>query len=241
MIEDSLKVKLTIKDNKLEEINQRMNYIMGLDIKKNENKEYLIPKELFADDKRVNDVIRYIIDIKDNKISIKTIEKSIKSKNDIDAEYYKNHKKIVIIIESPHRYEYTFDYKPIGPAQGKTGIMIEKNIHNILKKYEIKEGKYIVIISNPVQFQASLGTFYSGEINKSIRNRIWLQLYNIYENDFISRLKEYDPNYILNATTSDKTNKIKSTLKGDENLKNITLESSYHPSYWTNGKIKFKE
>lgn len=245
MINNDLEIKLSIEDYEIEDINLKMKSIIGKDIKIKPGGMYSIPKELFNDDKKVSDVIRYKIEVNKGTIISKTlIEESIDSKINIDRKYkkyrkykmyrkYKKYKRIVIIIESPHKYEYSFDYKPIGPAQGKTGIMIEKNIDKILELFGIEDGKYILIISNPVQFQASLGSFYPWGLHDSIRNNLWTKLYEIYKTDFESRLKRYKPDYILNATTDGRQKRI------DELIENLIAEkkNSKHPSCWDYGKI----
>ncbi|WGX76922.1 hypothetical protein QJS64_07845 [Paraclostridium bifermentans] len=202
MIKNDLEIKLSIKNDKLKDINQKMKSIIGKEIKSNTGGKYSIPKELFSDDKKVSDVIRYKIEVKNETKTISRIliEECIDSNVDLDKKY-KGYKRIVIIVESPHKYEYSFDYKPIGPAQGKTGIMIEKNIDKILELFDITDGEYILIISNPIQFQASLGSFYAWGLHDSIRNNLWTKLYEIYKTDFELRLKIYKPDYILNATT----------------------------------------
>lgn len=237
MINNDLEINLSIKNDNLKDINQKMKSIIGKEIKSNTGGKYSIPKELFSDDKKVSDVIRYKIEVNKGTIIRKTlIEESIYSKMNIDRKY-KGYKRIVIIIESPHKDEYSFDYKPIGPAQGKTGIMIEKNIDKILELFNITYGKYILIISNPVQFQASLGSFYSGGLHDSIRNNLWTKLHEIYKTDFESRLNRYKPDYILNATTDGRQKRI------DKLIKNLIAEkkNSKHPSCWDYGKINMYE
>lgn len=267
MINKDLEIKLRIDNDKLDDINQKMKSIIGKEIENNIDRMYSIPKELFSDDKKVSDVIRYKIKVKNGTIISRTlIEESIDAKMDIDRKYKrydkykkyskpeifrkytryiesKTYKRIVIIIESPHKYEYSFDYKPIGPAQGKTGIMIEKNIDKILELFDITDGKYILIISNPVQFQASLGSFYDGDLNDSIRTNLWIKLYEIYKANFELRLKIYKPDYILNATTAERKDKVNEAI---ENLVSqvdhkIQKKESYHPCVWKNGEITMKK
>lgn len=234
MINKDLEIKLSIEDYELDDVNLKMKSIIGKDIKIKPDGMYSIPKELFSDDKKVSDVIRYKIEVKNETKTISRIliEECIDSNVDLDKKY-KGYKRIVIIVESPHKYEYSFDYKPIGPAQGKTGIMIEKNIDKILELFGTKDEKYILIISNPVQFQASLGSFYPWGLHDSIRNNLWTKLYEIYKTDFESRLKRYKPDYILNATTDGRQKRI------DELIENLIAEkkNSKHPSCWDYGKI----
>lgn len=243
MMTRNLKLKLNIKDDELKAINKKIKPIISKKITKRECGIYCIPKELFSEDKKVSDEIRYEIEVKNKNVSTKLIKKSIDPKIGTDVKY-KDYKRIVIIIESPHRDEYDDDFKPIGPAQGKTGDMIKSNIENIIKLFNITDGKYILIISNPVQFQASLGSFYDNGLHKSIRNNVWSALYKICKEDFIKRLEIYEPDYILNATTAGRkyrVNKAIKTVKSIGNKKNQELKESYHPSFWNNGEITMKK
>ena len=78
-------------------------------------------------------------------------------------------RKIIIILESPHRDEYDKNGKPLFPAQGKTGSKIVKNIENIEKWRGVnnslsikldREKSYCVILMNPVQYAASCYKFW---------------------------------------------------------------------------------
>lgn len=248
MITRNLKVKLSIKGNEFREINKKMKSVIGKEIKDRNNGKYSIPKELFRCDKKVYDEIRYKIEIENGIVRKKKIEKYISSKVDIDDDY-KSYKRIVVIIESPHKDEYDDNFNPKGPAQGKTGDMIEKNIDQILELFKgedenVENSKYILIISNPVQFQASLGSFYDNGLHKSIRNNIWSELYKIYKDDFVKRLEEYEPNYILNATTFGRKYRINKAIrivKSSENSKIQKVKESYHPAAWNDGEITMKK
>lgn len=99
--------------------------------------------------------------------------------------------KIVIILESPHIDEYTklpcnsiinnCVNKPITPANGKTGIEIEKNLSLLLTKLNslqaLNQKKYEICIVNPVPFQTSLGSF-TGKMNEKLKTEIWKHLWN---------------------------------------------------------------
>lgn len=230
-------VELSITDDELKNINTRMKRIMKVEIEKSNNM-YIIPKELFTNDKKVDDEIRYVIDIEDGKLSIEHKAKIIK--NDEILNEYKEYEKIIIITESPHRDEFTFDYKPIGVAQGKTGYGIEQKIEDLICDLNITGGKYILIISNPVQFQASLGSFYFGRIKDSIRNNLWAKLYN--KNEYLKRLQYYKAEYIINATTSGRRNRIKKVVdKYKEVNADVVIMNAQHPSKWVNCLIKYVE
>lgn len=73
-----------------------------------------------------------------------------------------NENVIVIVLESPHIDEYDPDTKkPIGPAYGKTGDLINKHLIGILNSEPrirtLKNGSYDLILVNAIQHQCSLG------------------------------------------------------------------------------------
>ncbi|MBS6024322.1 MAG: hypothetical protein KIB00_09570 [Paeniclostridium sordellii] len=237
MIRKDLEIKLSIGYNEKERINAKMKSIMGIDIKRSKTGSYIIPKELFDSSKKVNDVIRYEIKFNNKNKTINLVEEN----TDLLDSKYSEYKKLAIITESPHKNEYSFNYEPIGPAQAKTGIMIEKYMDVLLSEFDISDGKLIIIISNPVQFQASLGTFYYGKIISSIRDNLWTALYD--EKEFLSRLSTYKPNYILNASTYGRIHRINKAISSyKNNYNNVMLKQSNHPSDWeSKRKINIKD
>ena len=102
-----------------------------------------------------------------------------------DSDEYKEYKRLILILESPHKNEYDENIEPIFPAQGTTGeqikeklgLKITKNnievdgdnsIENTEKKNKVKivlRGKeYIVLLINPVQYPASCFEFFDENI-----------------------------------------------------------------------------
>jgi len=134
--------------------------------------------------------------------------------NDHD-DYYKKEKveikgKISIILESPHINEFiiadVIDFSSreninSRPANGKTGEYIDEYLTDIFgNDFKVLEnGTYSLSLINSIQNQCSLGTdtrFY--------RDRIWTICWfelNKYSNNFISRIKSFNPNIILNCAT----------------------------------------
>lgn len=113
----------------------------------------------------------------------------------------KENDRIVIILESPHKDEYS---KGIAaPAMGKTGQNIEKYLLKILNK-KIKKPKengkkYDVILMNAIQYQTSFGID-----TEYFRDRVWLTLWNKEggREEFIEKLKGYKPDIIFNFCTN---------------------------------------
>ena len=124
-------------------------------------------------------------------------EKNIKIDN-------KTNSRLVIVLESPHIEEYSTK-KPM-PAVGETGKALNEHLIDILNKkftnYEKsidgKEGKFDIILMNAIQYQTSLGC-----VTEMFRDRIWLKVWIELggREEFIERLKSYDPNIIMNLCT----------------------------------------
>lgn len=120
--------------------------------------------------------------------------------NSVDVGVKKN-KRIIIILESPHKDEYSKGI--IAPAMGKTGKNIKDYLLKILdKKIENpkdNEKKYDVILMNAIQYQTSLGID-----TEYFRDRVWLTLWNKGDlrKEFIKRLEGYDADIIFNFCTN---------------------------------------
>lgn len=207
--------------------------------------------DLFAEENRVQDVWRYCLaynNKNDKFLLTKHTSYSHNFKmskfNDLEAsDLSKDDDVCLIIIESPHKDEYTKDsrFLPIGPAQGTTGLKIEhyfeelfnKNIYDKFDKSELSD-IYNIIICNPVQFQTSLYEVHKQPLTKfpTVRNNMWKALYsNSAENHFLERLKSYNPSIIINACTSKLKKNIEETLSN--NFEYNYFESSNHPCVWT--------
>ena len=169
----------------------------------------------------------------------------------IDIANILKYKRIVVILESPDREEY-FDNnlrKPRFPAQGKTGNKIDE----ILNKRKFveqlnKKQKYLVLIVNPVQYQASCIKFLSEvnlERNRSLTDKVFRILFNGKKGNqrcgFIKRLNNYKPNFIFNCCTKSLAGVVKTAIR--ESLEkgccpdsNVLIEGCYaedtHPSRW---------
>ena len=167
-------------------------------------------------------------------------------------------KTIVIVLESPHEDEYLRNAgQPIAPAQGVTGRNLRRHLYKVLRSCcslhcSLRAGTSRLILSNPVQFQASLvSVIDSGKQWHKIRNAVWRKLWN-YRYDttpqdcggqtasgsfpirdcFKNRLARYSPNYIINACTSSFSTNVSDFLKS---LHFPDMEGLYqvcHPSSW---------
>lgn len=129
---------------------------------------------------------------------------------------------IVLLLESPHMGEYDTSNRPIAPAMGRTGDNLDRQTGNncgsglncVLSKigHKICNGSRI-IISNPVQFQASLHMILEplerniGEIDRgtkrTVTSTVWRSLWRCddIQNCFASRMIGYNPYIVINACT----------------------------------------
>ena len=90
---------------------------------------------------------------------------------------------LVILLESPHKYEYRLNCidRPIAPAQGTTGRNIRDHLVGIVRNCQHissnLDGETRIILANPIQRQTSLASIIrisrkSGENKKEKRRRI---------------------------------------------------------------------
>ncbi len=201
---------------------------------------------IYNEDKRVHDVYRYNLIITNNsnyKLEQLDLDKDCKffeksRFNDYKAkDVHNNNSTIVLVIESPHRDEYTESFQPIAPAQCTTGSKISKYISDILKQQNFDNGKYNIIICNPVQFQASLYSLHklplSGKNTSvaAIRDKVWKEIFRLEEDNFKKRVQSYKPTIIINACTAKLkelvTKKIYNTIKCD------LYQAETHPCIWS--------
>lgn len=204
------------------------------------SEEYL---DIFQNKHRVPDVWRYIVEV--SNINIIPADKTIPLSdfNDRPAADAKSTKNILLILESPHKSEYKHDKKnftltPKAPAQGYTGRNIESFIGDILKKIsDLQNGSYNLIISNPIPYLCSLGIF-TDKLNTKVRDNVWNAIWNItneqdeyvIREEFITRCKHYQPEYIINCCTANLKMNVTDCLLTHGFSNN--LYTAHHPSAW---------
>ncbi|MGL5935582.1 MAG: hypothetical protein ACRCZI_08155 [Cetobacterium sp.] len=164
---------------------------------------------------------------------------------------------IIILLESPHKNEYEYEYKcdysnkkvvkitPRGSAQGHTGRKISRNIdkikelsRKILKLENIDCNFYIL---NPVPYQTSLHAIIrSKKIDTDLRDEVFTEIFNNnFKNcktEFFKELKAKDPKLILNCCTKKLKGIVEKAI--DEQILNCKLKNKkvkifsnlYHPS-----------
>lgn len=153
---------------------------------------------------------------------------------------FKDYKKLVVILESPHIYEFNvkdLNGNIIGnrPANGNTGKrFINKFSEIINNNFSSKLGKdnYLVYLVNSIQYQCSLGIS-----TKIFRDYVWLSLWKEKDirRDFVERIKAINPDVIINCCTSGMHSR-------DYNNKTMSLkESRYYISLRYLNNIGYKQ
>ena len=147
-------------------------------------------------------------------------------------------KNILVVLESPHRFEYDSNNKPVGLAMGKTG----ENFFNLftlaLQKsfLSMKNGSYNVILTNAVQYQTSCGL---NPIDRKLRDKNWLDIYDNFggEKDFKKRIYTIKPRYTFNLCTGGRNpeglrQKVNKSLIDFKLIKGKHFTEGNHPASW---------
>jgi hypothetical protein len=220
-------------------------------------------KGFFTKANKVPDVERGILKVTGNKIRLCLNEvriDAIGKWGDLLASDHQTDKSIVLLLESPHRQEYTKKpWHPIAPAQNAATHGRITQLPQLLEsKTDIWESlasqsvrgnvEYPLVIANPIQWQASLARYYDKGLKSELRNEVWRELWNFKESneyplraDFLRRLKSYNPVVVINAFTgfskvprNDKKglNKTLSKFLTDnrESFGGCKIIRTYHPS-----------
>lgn len=210
---------------------QQYNLLQGHSKVSNYNSTDLILDDDYFDKRSlVSDEARYTIEIKNNICSKLELLKDFKP--------IEENENIVLLLESPHRSEYR-NIKiynrliPIGPAQGgsvkEAGGAIKNYINRIINyiilqnSINLNNGNYNFIIMNPIQFQTSLGSIYTGRLQVGLRDKIWTNIWTIQDSngvyilqkDFENRLKGYKPKLVINSCTYNLKGNVRNLLNNN--------------------------
>ncbi|HQO09732.1 MAG TPA: hypothetical protein PLK90_08350 [Clostridiales bacterium] len=132
------------------------------------------------------------------------------------CKFYKKYPVILLLLESPHKNEYTNAFIQIAPAQKSTGKCIESNIISLIEEINKRinpqlpiNTNYKLIIANPIPFQTSLHILKNKDSGfddnqRKLRDRIWKSLWhqNSLRYNFLNRLNnDYKPDLVINACT----------------------------------------
>lgn len=107
-----------------------------------------------------------------------------------------NAKKVVIILESPHKDEYLEKGNPIC-ANGKTGENLKTQLVNLLSNLDVANQNTDIVILNAIPYQCSQGV--STEV---LRDFVWLKCwYNFGYDNMLDLLNKISPDHIINCCT----------------------------------------
>lgn len=107
-----------------------------------------------------------------------------------------NAKKVVIILESPHKDEYLEKENPIC-ANGKTGENLKNQLVNLLNNLGVANQNTDIVILNAIPYQCSQGV--STEV---LRDFVWLKCwYDFGYDNMLDLLKKISPDHIVNCCT----------------------------------------
>jgi hypothetical protein len=154
----------------------------------------------------------------------------------------KNFSKMVLLLESPHKDEFSASGHPLRPANGKTGKKINQLLGKIVSNNSPKSLNngtiYKVYLVNAIQYQTScyLGLHVYPWYSKNwrtIRNSVFKCLWNDnnlgLQKDLCTRIKMINPSIIMNCVTGGNNPKglraMVEQLVHSNNLYN-------HPSSW---------
>jgi len=147
-------------------------------------------------------------------------------------------KNILVVLESPHRFEYDENNNPIGLAMGKTGDSLFELFTFALNKscLRINDGEYNVILTNAIQYQTSCGL---NPIDRKLRDKNWIDIYDNFggEEDFKKRIYMIKPRVTLNLCTGGRSldglrTKVSKSLIKFGLKKNRHFAEGNHPASW---------
>ncbi|MGD9605836.1 MAG: hypothetical protein AB7V00_06815 [Bacilli bacterium] len=177
-----------------------VNYMEGFDMRS--LKHYCPPGALFpAPDEYVGELVvqnqKMVLEISPRD-QIDYANQSISFRS--QKRYHENN--LLVVLESPHRFEYDASGQPIALMMGKTGQLFFDNfVFNLSNStMKINDGTYNVIVCNAIQYQTSCGL---NPIDRNLRDQNWLEIYNEHGGklDFKNRVFSIKPKYTINLCT----------------------------------------
>lgn len=152
--------------------------------------------------------------------------------------HIKNCKKLALILESPHKDEYSDNCVPLRPANGRTGNCINKKLssRSFVKKLK-PEFDYQVLIMNPIQVQCSCYHQFKAfgiDSTSQTTNAVFRALFNKKKGNlrdgFKQRIVLYKPDFVLNCSTCGAKDIVETAIK--EAINQYSDCKDVHPSTW---------
>lgn len=119
----------------------------------------------------------------------------------------KSMEKNALLLEPPHKDEYTTNFLPIRPANGKTGTNIDNKIHYKLisdlalcQQHLCNNYDYEIYIINCVQYQCSRHYFLNlvkASCDRRNTDQVFRVFYKHLKSNFMLRINQYQTDYIL--------------------------------------------
>lgn len=199
--------------------------------------DYELDESFFAPDRRVQDKQRYTLESHNGRWELRYMNGNRASNPftpEYDQELVPGQADIVLLLESPHKDEYTKDLRPLGPARGSTGRQLQQYLCSHVLPILLHHGlhldlnrRYALCLVNPIPFQTSLGHVLT-KSNRALRDSVWMALWGSCQGDFEQRMADYNPEIIWNACTSVVKKEMRESLQGISAAQfNLT-----HPSNW---------
>lgn len=216
----------------------------------------------FSNDSKVPDVWRYTLSENETEFTKSpnegVPEDNFKFKDISTEELNENDKTVILLLESPHKDEYSYSensVEPLSPANGTTGDRIKKSLIQVICcascLMDIPNlDRVKLIICNPIQWQTSMYFFYKigdkKSLKSNLRNEVWEKIWQItkdnkfpIQEDFLKRIKSYKPVLVINACTGgSKEGSLNTIIRKylDKNFSKVDNFSCFHPSHpsWNN-------
>jgi hypothetical protein len=145
---------------------------------------------------------------------------------------------LLVILESPHRFEYDASGHPVALVMGKTGCLFFRLFEDALRSsvMRIKEGTYDVVLANAVQYQTSCGL---SPMDRTLRDKNWFSIYDDHggEENLRQRIFALKPWYTVNCATGGRNPsgiraRVSKSLDAFGLIKGKHYTEGTHPASW---------
>lgn len=145
----------------------------------------------------------------------------------------------VVVLESPHRDEYSATFSPLGPLQNRESRKrFYRHIRSLCREIGGLTTGVEIVLCNPVPYQASLARMMNDDagMQSAVRNAVWRGLFRQgFKQELESRLHAYQPGVVINACTFDLRKEVGTALK--QYLRQATRKfrlftCNRHPCIW---------
>ncbi|NQY06234.1 MAG: hypothetical protein HRT68_08635 [Flavobacteriaceae bacterium] len=151
-----------------------------------------------------------------------------------------NYKKVLFILESPHRHEYNYDkgFQTKMPLSGSLNTF-RTSFNQLMTEITEEDSAYEVTLYNPVPYQTSLHYLFRKSVQERTRFNFWLHgWWNMkYHRDFDQYLERNAFDYYINASTR----AYKSIISFKLSTLIATEYQVYHPGsgFWNRKEVNF--